>query len=101
MISIPPAPLLLPVNDVVRPSEHEPSDEADDGQADYAIENSPKAERGGGLDRLQVEAVHECTEEIERRIGCEREGDGAQSAYERQSYGQGDPGPQGVYFVIV
>ena len=50
MIFIPPAPLLLPVNDVVRPSEHEPSDEADDRQADYAIENSPKAEWGGGLD---------------------------------------------------
>ena len=65
MISIPPAPLLLPFNDVVRPSEQwRYSDEPDDGQADYPIENSPKTERGGGLDRLQVEAVHERTEEI-------------------------------------
>ena len=87
MISVPPAAVLLPVYDVVRPSKHEPSDEADYGQTYYAIENSPKAERGGGLDRLQVEAMHECTEEIERCIRCEHKGDGAQGPYESQSYG--------------
>jgi hypothetical protein len=71
---------LLSVDEVVRPSEHKSRDEAYDREADYAIENSPKADRRGGPDRIEIEAMHECAEKIDRPIGCEYKGKRAQDA---------------------
>src|SRR5262249_34578308 len=58
---------LLPVDEVVGPSEHKTRDKADDCQADYAIEDTAKGHLCSRPDCGQIKAVHERIEEIDRR----------------------------------
>jgi hypothetical protein len=60
---------LLPVDEVVGPSEHKTRDEADDCQADYAVEDTANGHWCSGPDCIQIKAVHEGIKEIDRRIG--------------------------------
>src|SRR5262245_56898966 len=78
---------LFSIDGIVCPSEHQPSKEANDCEADYAVENPAKAKRGGGSDRVQVKAVHERTEKIDRCVRGDCERNGTQNTQEGKSHG--------------
>ena len=68
-------------------------------QSDHTIEASGERNRSGGLDRLEVDAVHEGAKEIECRIWREPECESAERTHERKSDGQRDPGCHDAQFV--